>query len=104
MAITKITEIGCRTQGKLDDLCCDYHIPLSVNPILPDTGQTINQYPPGKIGLYSRYFDYVDLRLPFSVFFVDVLRHYRINISQLSLFGACKISHFEVVCRANNFA
>jgi hypothetical protein len=38
------------------------------------------------------------------VFFVDVLRHYRINISQLSLFGACKISHFEVVCHAHNFA
>jgi hypothetical protein len=56
MTEAKITKIGCHlTQGKLDDLCRDYHIPSFVNPTLPDPGQAINQYPPGKIGLYSLF-------------------------------------------------
>jgi hypothetical protein len=105
MAITKITDVKCHlSQEKLDDLCREFYIPSVVNPVLPDPDQAINQYPPGKIGLYSRFFNYADLRLPFFVFCVDVLRHYRTNVSQLSLFGACKVSHFEVVCRAHNFA
>lgn len=32
------------------------------------------------------------------------MKYYRIKVSQLSLFGACKVSHFEIVCRAHNFA
>nr|GEU88633.1 transposase (putative), gypsy type [Tanacetum cinerariifolium] len=34
-----------------------------------------------------------------SSFLIDVLRHFRINISQISVIGAAKVSHFEILCR-----
>ncbi|GJT90193.1 retrovirus-related pol polyprotein from transposon TNT 1-94, partial [Tanacetum coccineum] len=37
--------------------------------------------------------------LPLSTFLVDILRHFRINISQLSVIGAAKVSHFEILYR-----
>ncbi|GJY73709.1 hypothetical protein Tco_0478140, partial [Tanacetum coccineum] len=37
--------------------------------------------------------------LPLSTFLVNILRHFRINISQLSIIGAAKVSHFEILCR-----
>jgi hypothetical protein len=89
------------SQRMLDDLCLQCHIPLHVHPILPDLGQAIHQYLAGKIGMYSRFFDYGGFCLPLSTFFVDILNHYRIHISQLSLFGAGKVSHFEILCRAH---
>ncbi|GKE77841.1 hypothetical protein Tco_1543961, partial [Tanacetum coccineum] len=52
-----------------------------------------------KIGLYTKFFDYANFRLPLSTFLVDVLRHFRINISQLFVIGAAKVSYFEILCR-----
>ena len=103
--MVKITEVTSHlTQGKLDVLCGQCHIPSFVQLVLPDPNQIISHYPPVKIGFYSRFFYYADFCLPLSVFLVDILKHYRINISQLSLFGACKVSQFEVLYRAHNFA
>lgn len=103
VAMVKIMEIESHlSQAKLDDLCLQCHIPSFVHPILSDPSQAINQYHPGKIGFCSWFFDYADLRLPLSIFFVEVLKHYRINISQLSFFCACKLFHFDVLCRAHN--
>ncbi|GJY74850.1 hypothetical protein Tco_0479281 [Tanacetum coccineum] len=39
------------------------------------------------------------LRIPLTKFFVAVLKYFRIHISQLSPFGAARISHFEVLTR-----
>ncbi|GKA35754.1 hypothetical protein Tco_0722245 [Tanacetum coccineum] len=39
----------------------------------------------------------------FFTFLVNVLRHYRIHISQLSVIGASKVSHFEILCRVHGF-
>nr|GEU91923.1 transposase (putative), gypsy type [Tanacetum cinerariifolium] len=50
----------------------------------------MHERPAGKIRLYTRFFDFANFRLPLSTFFVDVLRHFRINISQLSMIGAAK--------------
>ncbi|GJZ10457.1 hypothetical protein Tco_0545216 [Tanacetum coccineum] len=38
-------------------------------------------------------------RIPLTKFFVSVLKYFRIHISQLSPFGAARISHFEVLTR-----
>ncbi|GJW70734.1 hypothetical protein Tco_0127651 [Tanacetum coccineum] len=46
--------------------------------------------PAGKIGVYTRFFEYANFRLPLSTFLVNVLKHYRIHISQLSVLGAAK--------------
>ncbi|GJZ77258.1 hypothetical protein Tco_0641930 [Tanacetum coccineum] len=59
----------------------------------------MHERPAGKIGLYTRFFDFANFRFPLSTFLVDILRYFRINISQLSVIGAAKVSHFEILCR-----
>ncbi|GJT17118.1 hypothetical protein Tco_0875824 [Tanacetum coccineum] len=59
----------------------------------------MHERPARKIRLYTSFFDYANFRLPLSSFLVDVLRHFRINISQLYVIGAAKVSHFEILCR-----
>nr|GEW56374.1 putative transposase (putative), gypsy type [Tanacetum cinerariifolium] len=55
--------------------------------------------PTDKIGVYTRFFEYANFRLPLSTFLVNVLKHYRILISQLFVIGMAKVSHFEIICR-----
>ncbi|GJS15296.1 hypothetical protein Tco_0409768 [Tanacetum coccineum] len=90
-------------QKALDTLCTKYHIPASVHPSLPGSDKSILQSPDGKIGVYSRFFDFANYRLPLSQFLVDVLGHFHIHLSQLSVFGAAKVSHFEILCRVHGF-
>ncbi|GJX83279.1 hypothetical protein Tco_0332760 [Tanacetum coccineum] len=95
-----ITDVKCvLTQKALDAFCNKFHIPEEVHPILPNQNDTMHERPAGKIGLYTRFFDFANFRLPLSTFLVDVLRHFRMIISQLSVIGAAKVSHFEILCR-----
>nr|GEV05970.1 putative transposase (putative), gypsy type [Tanacetum cinerariifolium] len=57
--------------------------------------------PNGKIGVYTRFFEFVNFRLPLSTFIVNVLRHSCINLSQLSVIAAAKVSHFEILCHVH---
>ncbi|GJU05968.1 hypothetical protein Tco_1122398 [Tanacetum coccineum] len=61
-----------------------------VYSIFPNQNDTLHERPGRKIRLYTRFFNYANFRLPLSTFLVDVLRHFRINISQLSMIGAAK--------------
>ncbi|GJV01637.1 hypothetical protein Tco_1335206 [Tanacetum coccineum] len=65
-----------------------------VHPVLPDRGNTMHERPVGKIGLYTRFFDFANFRLPLSTFLVDILRYFCINISQLLVIRAAKIDEF----------
>ncbi|GKC44443.1 hypothetical protein Tco_1062165 [Tanacetum coccineum] len=97
--MSAITDIRCvLTQKALDAFCDKFHIPEEVHLVLPNQNDTMHESA-GKIGLYTRFFDYANFRLPLSTFLVDVLRHFCINISQLSIIGAAKFSHFEIMCR-----
>nr|GEV37964.1 hypothetical protein [Tanacetum cinerariifolium] len=98
--MSTITDIRCAlTQKAFNAFCAKYHILEEVHPVLPNQNDTIHERPAGKIGLYTRFFDYANFRLPLSSFLVDILRHFRINISQRSVIGAAKVSHFEILCR-----
>ncbi|GJY81884.1 hypothetical protein Tco_0494635 [Tanacetum coccineum] len=98
--MSTITDVKCvLTQASLNALCKTFHIPKEVHPILPNHDDTMHERPAEKISLYTRFFDFANFRLPLSTFLVDVLRHFRINISQLSVIGAAKVSHFEILCR-----
>nr|GEV57191.1 transposase (putative), gypsy type [Tanacetum cinerariifolium] len=93
--MSTITDIRCVLTQKAHDSFCDtFHIPDEVHPVLPNPTNTIHERPAGKIGLYTRFFDFANFRLPLSTFFVDILRHFRINISQLSVIDefACPAS------------
>ncbi|GKD10029.1 hypothetical protein Tco_1189714 [Tanacetum coccineum] len=99
-----ITDIkSALTQRALQIFCETYHVSDEVHPQLPNSNQTIHEMPTSKIGVYTRLFEYANFRLPLSTSLVDVLRYYHIHISQLSVIGAVKVSHFEVLCRVHGF-
>ncbi|GJW09129.1 hypothetical protein Tco_1571552 [Tanacetum coccineum] len=87
------------TREMVESFCNNYYIPDEVHPTAPRWDRTITQFPEGKVGVYTRLFDYCGYRIPFTKFFVAVLKYFRIHISQLSPFGAARISHFEVLTR-----
>ncbi|GKC27714.1 hypothetical protein Tco_1035008 [Tanacetum coccineum] len=98
-----ITSIKCVfTQEHLDAICAKYFVPEEVHPQLPSSDATMHERPTGKIGMYTRFFDYANYRISFSTFFVSVLTHFRISFSQLSVFESAKVSHFEILCRVCN--
>ncbi|GJS13394.1 hypothetical protein Tco_0407866 [Tanacetum coccineum] len=87
-----ITSIKCvLTQEQLDSVCIKYFVPEEVHPQLPGPNNTMHERPSGKVGMYTRFFDYANYRIPFSNFFVSVLVHFRIPFSQLSVFGSAKV-------------
>ncbi|GJX19499.1 hypothetical protein Tco_0222176, partial [Tanacetum coccineum] len=98
-----ITSLKCvLTQEHLDAVCAKYFVLEEVHPQLPSSDATMHERPAGKVGMYTRFFDYANYRIPFSTFFVSVLTHFRIPFSQLSVFGSAKVSHFEILCRVCN--
>lgn len=98
-----IVDIKCNTPpGSFGSFLSTYNIPPEVQPELPDRKCTMHECPSGKIGLYTHFFDLANFRLPLSVFLFDFLQYYRINISQLSVLGACRVCHFEILCRVLN--
>ncbi|GJY70829.1 hypothetical protein Tco_0474532, partial [Tanacetum coccineum] len=87
------------TREMVESFCNSYYIPDEVHPTAPGRDRTITQFPEGKVGVYTRFFDYCGYRIPLTKIFVAVLKYFRIHISQLSPFGAARISHFEVLTR-----
>ncbi|GJV18200.1 hypothetical protein Tco_1363523 [Tanacetum coccineum] len=85
------------TREMVESFCNSYYISDEVHPTAPGQDRTITQFPKGKVGVYTRLFDYCGYRIPLTKFFVSVLKYFRIHISQLSPFGAARISHFEVL-------
>ncbi|GJT39238.1 hypothetical protein Tco_0939103 [Tanacetum coccineum] len=91
------------TQSGLDALCEKFHIPRTVHPELPGRNHRIRNSPTGKIGVYTRFFDFANYRIPLSQFLVDILEYFHINLSQLSVIAAAKVSHFKILCRVHSF-
>ncbi|GJR48675.1 hypothetical protein Tco_1316778 [Tanacetum coccineum] len=92
------------TREMVENFCNNYYIPDEVHPVAPGRDKTITQFPEGKVGVYTRFFDYCGYRIPFTKNFMAVLRYFRIHISQLSPFGAARVSHFEVLTRVLDLA
>ncbi|GKA01070.1 hypothetical protein Tco_0673735 [Tanacetum coccineum] len=87
------------TREMVESFCNNYYIPDEVHSTAPERDRTITQFPEGKVGVYTGLFYYCGYRIPLIKFFVAVLKYFRIHISQLSPFGAARISHFEVLTR-----
>nr|GEU82747.1 transposase (putative), gypsy type [Tanacetum cinerariifolium] len=73
-----------------------------LHPELPGPGDKIVDFPEGKVGVYTRFFEFANFCLPLSQFLFDVLGYYQIHLSQLSVIGAAKVSHFEINCHILN--
>nr|GEY58215.1 transposase (putative), gypsy type [Tanacetum cinerariifolium] len=73
-----------------------------LHPELPGPGDRIVDFPEGKVGVYTRFFEFTNFRLPLSQFLFDVLGYYQIHLSQMSVIGVAKVSHFVINCRVQN--
>ncbi|KAJ0703018.1 hypothetical protein HanPI659440_Chr14g0546261 [Helianthus annuus] len=65
----------------------------------PTEGQTAVDAPTGHVTLFADFFQEGNIRLPLTVFMVDLLEYYRIHISQLSSLGMVCARHFEYYFR-----
>nr|GEY79561.1 hypothetical protein [Tanacetum cinerariifolium] len=79
-----------------------YGIPETLRPALPGPEDRVVDFPEGKLGVYTRFFEFANFRFSLSQFLFDVLGYYQIHLSQLSVIGAAKVSHFEINSRVLN--
>ncbi|GKA13290.1 hypothetical protein Tco_0692936 [Tanacetum coccineum] len=87
------------TQRELDAHCSTFNIPARLQPELPDRNAIIKDSPAGKIGMYTYFIEFSNFQIPLSKFLLCVLEYYQINLSQLPVIGAAKVSHFKIMCR-----
>ncbi|KAM0031438.1 hypothetical protein Hdeb2414_s0017g00508801 [Helianthus debilis subsp. tardiflorus] len=77
-----------------------YAIPASLHPILLEKDKVIYPFIPGKIGVYTRMFDYCNYRLPLTKFFIRVLLFHEVRLSKMNPFGLAKVCQFKLACRS----
>ncbi|GJV21453.1 hypothetical protein Tco_1370473 [Tanacetum coccineum] len=77
-----------------------YGIPEDLHPRVAPEGMTMNALPPGVIGLYAHHFQQGGLRVPFSSFFLKVIEHFCVHISQLVPLGVNHVIFFEMYGRS----
>ena len=87
------------SEGELLQFTSDYYILMDLRPEVPGPNDRIYDFPAGKVGLYTRFFEWANHRVPISIFLDNILRFYQLHISQLHVIGAGKISNFEINCR-----
>ncbi|GKD65643.1 hypothetical protein Tco_1307751 [Tanacetum coccineum] len=51
----------------------------------------MSELPDDAIGIYHRMFDFSGVRIPFSLFLLDLIKHYRVHFSQLGPLGLNKV-------------
>ncbi|GKE52362.1 hypothetical protein Tco_1487518 [Tanacetum coccineum] len=87
------------TRRELDHHCVVFNISAELRPEFLDRNAIIKDSPEGKIGMYTHFIEFANLRIPLSKFLLCILEYYHINLSQLSVIGVAKVSHFEIMCR-----
>nr|GEU67341.1 hypothetical protein [Tanacetum cinerariifolium] len=68
----------------------EYGIPESLHPELLSPEDFIVEFPEGKVGVYTKFFEFANFRIPISQFLFDILGYYQIHLSQMSVIGAAK--------------
>nr|GEX87815.1 hypothetical protein [Tanacetum cinerariifolium] len=61
----------------------EYGIPESLHPELPGPEEPIVEFSDGKVGVYTKFFEFANYRIPISQFLFDIVGHYQIHLSQL---------------------
>ncbi|GJZ04631.1 hypothetical protein Tco_0537906 [Tanacetum coccineum] len=61
----------------------EYGIPESLYPELPGPEEPIVEFPKGKVGVCTKFFEFANYRIPISQFLFDILGYYQIHLSQL---------------------
>nr|GEZ66952.1 transposase (putative), gypsy type [Tanacetum cinerariifolium] len=80
----------------------EYGIPESLHLELLGLEEPIVEFLEGKVGVYTKFFEFANYRIPISQFLFVILGHYQVNLSQPSVIDAAKVSHFEINYRVLN--
>nr|GEW20197.1 transposase (putative), gypsy type [Tanacetum cinerariifolium] len=85
------TAVSTISQEYLLEFTSEYGISEDVHPEFPGPEDRIVDFSEGKVGVYTKFFEFANFRIPLSQFLLDILGHYQIHLSQLSVIGAAKI-------------
>ncbi|GJS18764.1 hypothetical protein Tco_0413236 [Tanacetum coccineum] len=80
------------SQEYLLEFTLEYGISEGLHPELPGRGDRIVDFLEVKVGVYTKFFEFANFRIPISQFLFDILCHYQIYLSQLSVIGAAKVN------------
>ncbi|GJT08521.1 hypothetical protein Tco_0842983 [Tanacetum coccineum] len=64
------------TAKDVKSLSLRHGIPLDLHPVALTTGWTMDKLPDDMIGLYEQYFEFSEIRVPFSAFLLAVIKHF----------------------------
>ncbi|GJX30118.1 hypothetical protein Tco_0238197 [Tanacetum coccineum] len=67
-----------------------FDISEDLHPKLPGPEERIVDFPEGEVGVYTKFFEFANFRLPISQYLFDILGHYQIHLSQLLVIGVAK--------------
>ncbi|GJS59712.1 hypothetical protein Tco_0654496 [Tanacetum coccineum] len=84
------------TQDDLNDLIIKYKIPRDLHPSLPSKEFVMSELPDDAIVINHRMFDFSGVRIPFSSFLLALIKHYRVQFSQLGPVGLNKVIGFHL--------
>ncbi|GJT78631.1 hypothetical protein Tco_1045356 [Tanacetum coccineum] len=82
--------VSAISQEYLLEFTSEYGIPEDLHLEFPGPDDTIVDFPEGKVGVYTRFFEFANFRIPISQFLFDILGYYQIHLSQLSVIAAAK--------------
>ncbi|GJU07059.1 hypothetical protein Tco_1123489, partial [Tanacetum coccineum] len=92
--------VSAKLAYDLNDLIIKYKQPRDLHPQLPSEDFVMSKLPNDAIGIYHRIFDFSGVRIPFSLFLLALIKHYRVHFSQLGPLGLNKVITFKVLCRS----
>ncbi|GKF05786.1 hypothetical protein Tco_0036454 [Tanacetum coccineum] len=84
------TAVSTISQEYLLEFTSEYGITKDLHSELPSLEDRIVDFPEGKVGVYTKFFEFANFRIPISQFLFDILVHYQIHLSQFSVIGAAK--------------
>ncbi|GJT11174.1 hypothetical protein Tco_0858216 [Tanacetum coccineum] len=73
--VSKFVDRVTKDEKHLNAICAKYFVPEEVHPQLPSPDATMHERPTGKVGIYTRFFDYANYRIPFPYLLLSVLTH-----------------------------
>nr|GEX86087.1 hypothetical protein [Tanacetum cinerariifolium] len=88
------TAVNTISQEYLLEFTSEYGISEALHPELPGPEDRTVDFSEGKIGVYTKFFEFANFRLPLSQFLFDILGYYKIHLSQLSVIGAAQNTRF----------
>nr|GEU71833.1 hypothetical protein [Tanacetum cinerariifolium] len=76
----------------MPEFTSEYGVSEDLHPKLPGSEEKIVDFSKGKVGVHTKVFEFANFCIPISQILFDILGHYQIHLSQLSMIGAAKRS------------